>query len=532
MGWGTISGGGTDGLYSITVDTGSARIAARVAFVQQQIASLQGQIVLQTAMYEAALDLEQPAAQAQEDAIAAYTAAVQAGGNGKAEMDALNKATEELSKVRAATRAEKMQLDRLKFQLGSKQKELQALQGINTTLDLQAWCADLTENGSGAVATLEIPGERGTVLVAPGCIGPTADAGQLLTRPAMTGPQAYFNAAILPGWQRWRPTYRAGTATAINYAANTMDVTLWPAQSSALGLPINEVSSLTGVSVAYMDCNAQAFEVGDDVVVAFAGASWDSPVVIGFMHNPKSCGCLGKIEFFCDFDGTQILRNQWNIYDENPPPIYYCSPDGYWQLWGDATFNTQCPPQVAGGEALYPGLVLANVPLWEAIAQYGLQGPFGPLRGPASHNVAMGTVECRFFYDSTSGFALMVEAMYLSKQDVAYPQENVSIVGFGLHVNDVRTRMYFQYATPGYYDFAPISDGWHTVKFVNGPHSGYPTTRGMKFYMDGSFIGEVNLPTIYKYCIHRFLVGVAGSFLAGYCSNGNKVDYILTLKEA
>jgi hypothetical protein len=52
---------------------------------------------------------------------------------------------------------------------------------------------------------------------------------------------------------------------------------------------VNQASTLTGIAVEYMSCNAEAFEVGDRVVVQFSGQNWASQKVIGFVDNPRPC---------------------------------------------------------------------------------------------------------------------------------------------------------------------------------------------------------------------------------------------------
>lgn len=113
--------------------------------------------------------------------------------------------------------------------------------------------------------------------------------GAFLERDLLSPAQTYFNAAIFPGWQKWMPTYRWGTAANVNETANMMDVTLGSATSTAQRLNVNKESSLSNVPVVYMTCHASAFEDGDRVVVAFANQSFESPTVIGFLDNPREC---------------------------------------------------------------------------------------------------------------------------------------------------------------------------------------------------------------------------------------------------
>jgi len=181
-------------------------------------------------------------------------------------------------------------------------RRLKALQAVPDDPIQQAWCADRTTNLTGTVATAEIPDEGNKrVILLPGYSGNThspPEHGQLAHRAGMTGPQAYFLAAILPGWQRWMPIHRVGTLTEIDYPANTGTVALDPEASSARGLPVNRVDRLENVPIVYMTCNAQAFEVNDRVLVEFVGQRVSSPRVIGFESRPRQCINWPRVDMF------------------------------------------------------------------------------------------------------------------------------------------------------------------------------------------------------------------------------------------
>jgi hypothetical protein len=157
---------------------------------------------------------------------------------------------------------------------------------------VNAWCADLTEDLTGEVGTVEVPGERGTVNIQPGYEGNAAYSeardGQLQPVIAANPWAAFWNRAALPGWQKWKPTFRYGTITSLT--GDLCNVTLDDAVSSASGLGINQDGSLTGVPISYMGCNGSAFEVGDSVIVEFTNQDWGNPVVVGFADHPKACG--------------------------------------------------------------------------------------------------------------------------------------------------------------------------------------------------------------------------------------------------
>jgi hypothetical protein len=111
----------------------------------------------------------------------------------------------------------------------------------------------------------------------------------LLSRELMSPEQVYFNAAVLPGWQKDLPTYRTGKLTFVDWDANLCNVSLDDARSSAQGLATNKTPQVNGIRFDYMSCNAKAFDNDSRVVLKFPGQSWDDPVVIGFVDTPRKC---------------------------------------------------------------------------------------------------------------------------------------------------------------------------------------------------------------------------------------------------
>jgi hypothetical protein len=186
--------------------------------------------------------------------------------------------------------------------------------------------ADLSPDGR----VIYVPGEggpSGTWQYAPGALGnalyTVPDAAKLKAVSACFPAQAWYLSALLPGWQKWKPTHRYGTITAIDYDADTCTVLLDAAKSSQQGLNINLLSVLVNVPVQYMTCNAAAFEVGDSVLVQFTGQSWDSPVVIGFKANPKPCA--GWIFNLTRGDGARVDESMgvsFQVYTSAAQSVY------------------------------------------------------------------------------------------------------------------------------------------------------------------------------------------------------------------
>lgn len=285
MGKGTIISGGGGGLYTVTLELSRARIAETIDKMTNGINLLTEKI----ATIQASIDAKETEMSTLAVQIAIY----------EADKEKYQKeycaATGDMIKLISARDAYARQKNIAVLQ----QKSLQArIAYLNRAMppdpSVLAWCADLTENLTGSVGTIEVPGERGAVIIQPGynnnATYTKARDGRL--QPSIAGGPAavFYNMAMLPGWQKWKPTYRVGVITSLNTAAHTCGVKLDAAQSSAQSLNINQGDTLTNVPIEYMTCNSGAFSVGDRVVVMFFGQSFSSPKVVGFESNPKACG--------------------------------------------------------------------------------------------------------------------------------------------------------------------------------------------------------------------------------------------------
>lgn len=289
MGWGRVIAGGPDGRYTIELDLGEAqRVAIAQAFSQKVAATEQKIIEVQAAIaaHDALVAQSATNLQALLDSIIAAQEEGPGGG-----VEAASRAYASALSLHLALVAQgapnRILLAQLKVIRAEAARNVTAFQQLRTLDVRQAWCADFTENGGGYVGTIEIPGEPSLVLVAPGARVPVLEIdGTLLAREVMSPEQAYFNAAILPGWQRFLPTYRWGTLTGIDWDADTGDVTLGAANSSAQRLDTNDRATLERVPIEYMQTNARAFDSDSRVVVDLRGG-WDAPRIIGFLDNPR-----------------------------------------------------------------------------------------------------------------------------------------------------------------------------------------------------------------------------------------------------
>lgn len=188
----------------------------------------------------------------------------------------------------------KTRYDTLKSERDSIATKLLYIQNnLTSDPELDAWCADYTLDLSGNVGTIEVPGELrdDKVWIQPGYEGNGAYSqsrdGQLFQTPSMTTASTVYNWALQPGWEKWKPLYRTGTITAI--IGNTCSITLDPESSGFDSLNVNVSNTLTNVPFRYMECDSEAFQLNDNVVIEFTGQDYSSPVVIGFKDHPRPC---------------------------------------------------------------------------------------------------------------------------------------------------------------------------------------------------------------------------------------------------
>ena len=95
------------------------------------------------------------------------------------------------------------------------------------------WCANKTTTLAVGqeVGTIEINMEPYDILIMPD--GAVSGALGLLQHVGVSTPSAVFwNWAVMPGIQRWKPTYRLGTIISIDYDNNTCDIALHGAYST------------------------------------------------------------------------------------------------------------------------------------------------------------------------------------------------------------------------------------------------------------------------------------------------------------
>lgn len=246
MGKGLIIGGGTAGQYQVQLIFSSARITAALARLSQNITDLAGQITSADAAI-AAIDGRISILNAE---LAVYQL------NPVKYAAEIKKTLKSLEDEYAAWRVARRKRDLLLLKKTALEKRIEYLNNLMPADPVvSAWCADLTEDLAGDVGTIEIPGERSAVNIMPGH-GDAADYdGERdgILEPSIAGTPAgvFYNLALLPGWQKWMPTFRYGAITALD--GDNCSVALAAAISSAQGLDVNQTAVLTGVPIEYMD---------------------------------------------------------------------------------------------------------------------------------------------------------------------------------------------------------------------------------------------------------------------------------------
>lgn len=261
------------------------------------------------------------AAEEQDSAIRDF----QAGGSGLTQSDLsdLAKDVVEAAGDRDRLITEKRAAEML---MASDRATVARVDALPPLREMQAWCADYTDDLEGEVATAEVPGEIGQIVIKPSFAGnawsPVED-GAMQPALAATPASTFYNLAMLPGWQKWRPTFRTATIDSID--GNTCDITLDAAHSSQQGLGVNASRGYSGVPIMYMDCDGDAFDVGDAVLVAFSG-DHQNPVVVGFKEGPKVCcqpGVLGV---------SPSSGDPWMVLDEFGNEAITGGPSTKWRI--------------------------------------------------------------------------------------------------------------------------------------------------------------------------------------------------------
>ncbi len=288
MGKGTIVSGGTDGLYQIDYNVDKTRMQAQIDAIVSEI-----EVLTKVEIPELEADVAEKQT-AYSNLLVKLNSAIQLHND-------TTEITKELSIALSALTAAQTSLASGKIRLASITQGKKFLtDNLPPDEEIAAWCADLNEGLTGDVGMIEVPGERTEpVIIRPGGESGNdavynADVDGLVVPVLGQSPsEACYNLFMLPGWQKYQPTYRLGVITNLN--GNLCDITLDPAVSSQQGLDVNPSPTLTGVPITYLTCDGAAFEANDRVVIKYTGTgpgTTYTPSVIGFESNPKVCSTI------------------------------------------------------------------------------------------------------------------------------------------------------------------------------------------------------------------------------------------------
>jgi len=275
-----------DGLYSVTPVYESATLDRQLDTVNKQITGNDAAGAETTTQISAQQTKVTTASAALNAAITAYKA-----DPSDENKKAVTEATVALRKEGDVLNTLNQRLGRLKLYglrfLKSKDR-LQAIKDGQTP-NVNMWCADLCDGDTSdidpnkhrpiltpgqIVGTIEIEreGEHESI-IRPGYKNPTdaskanysAGSDGLMQHIGTTTPEgAFYNTAMLPGAQKWRPKYRVGTVTGV--LNDRMSVRLDTAITGwKQSIDVNQTPTLEAIKVKYMDCDGAAFDEGQSL---------------------------------------------------------------------------------------------------------------------------------------------------------------------------------------------------------------------------------------------------------------------------
>lgn len=300
-----------EGLYTVKLKYAVDQVKAEIEELEQRLSDIDSELPEK----ESALSDAEGKAESKADEINALIPLYQEDPD--AHRAAMTELQAELVKLKGEAQKIRGEVERLKAEKLSATKRKAHLERIPEEKELDCWCADHTEDLFGEVGLIDVNDEGGKLtLVHPGHEGqgfynPERD-GILMPREAQSGAQAWFNAAILPGIQKFAARYRLGEITAID--GDTCTVKLDPAKSSAQNLNINQKEVLENVPAEYMTCGMSVFEIADRVVVRIE----NGPAVVGFESNPRPCYTNGVLVMPYSDSCTAGFGFPWETEDGQP----------------------------------------------------------------------------------------------------------------------------------------------------------------------------------------------------------------------
>ncbi|WP_305046321.1 hypothetical protein [Geoalkalibacter sp.] len=294
MGKATILDGGQDGRYLVRIERDRERAQAEIARLMEENQALAQRLPELDAELAVAQGVAEQAGAALDDAVDTLAQV----GTESAQREIAAASVKQRQTAFAAAAREVARIQNVRrvalIRQAANGARIAYLEGqIGEDPIREVWCADLNEGVTGTVGTIEIGGEPGHVIIRPAGVegtqaghSPERD-GQMQPTASSTPAAAFYNYALLPGWEKWRPRYRAGIISSLD--GDTCTVQIFHLTATHQGLNVNQGTVLQNVPILYLDCNGEAFSVGDRVVVEFVQQNFSAPRVIGFLDNPMPC---------------------------------------------------------------------------------------------------------------------------------------------------------------------------------------------------------------------------------------------------
>jgi len=153
------------------------------------------------------------------------------------------------SSMPSETEADILEKHIVKLQISSLQIQAKYFQNnFPEDFEVDAYCADHTEELSGEVGTIDIPGEMTPIVnIRPGY--PAVDEpavfnaerdGEFWPSIAVGPWTCFLSKCILPGWQKWKPLHRLAWIVSINDEDDTCSIVIQPTVSSQQNLSVNQ----------------------------------------------------------------------------------------------------------------------------------------------------------------------------------------------------------------------------------------------------------------------------------------------------
>lgn len=300
MGRARIIAGGNKGFYKAEIIKHPGVSTERLKKIEQLLINIDNLISNSETAYNALFS-------AIETAMSTLSSTVMQYISGAKTYDDVTAAKTAVLAAEKTARDKKTETAYLKLQKVSLTKEKAILDSAMASEQKYLWCADYTEdilNGR-EVGTIEVDGDNKWINITPGGKKDTA-LGTLQPVACSTPAGVFVNLALMPCWQRHKPTYRCGKITIVNYSRGTCSVVLDnPNYSRATNIchgsgtkhdniNINLLTDAENVKTIFNACEctymgkaADVFVVGDHVIVEFVDRSWQKPRIIGFHDNPR-----------------------------------------------------------------------------------------------------------------------------------------------------------------------------------------------------------------------------------------------------